>query len=279
MPIHASDPRPIQRFDDVQLSVPAIKEFDPVVVEAPLAIANNEQVLATTMRTPGHDEELAVGWLVSESDMVDRSDLLEVRRVGASQFRQWGVIEEAVDTVVIDLANYCRMPKPRAYLTSSSCGVCSADVLESVPAPSACLHSPGWTLRPDRVHSLIDAMREQQRMFDLTGALHAAALASNTGELIVVREDVGRHNAVDKVIGHAFMAGQFPLTDHILVISGRVSYEIVAKALRACVAGIVAVSGPTTLAVDLARHHGLLLIGFARDQRINVYAGEGLLSS
>jgi FdhD protein len=90
---------------------------------------------------------------------------------------------------------------------------------------------------------------------------------------------VGRHNAVDKVIGHAFMAGQFPLTDHILVISGRVSYEIVAKALRACVAGIVAVSGPTTLAVDLARHHGLLLIGFARDQRINVYAGEGLLSS
>ncbi len=279
MPVHASDPRPIRRFSDVQLATPASAEFDPVVVEAPLAIANSETVLATTMRTPGHDEELAVGWLVSESDIVDPTDLLDVKRVGASQFRQWGVIEEAVDTVVIDLANHCRMPKPRAYLTSSSCGVCSADVLESVPSPSAPLQSPGWTLRPDKVHSLIDAMREQQRMFDLTGALHAAALTSNTGELLVVREDVGRHNAVDKVIGHAFIAQQFPLTDQLLVVSGRVSYEIVAKALRACVAGIVAVSGPTTLAVDLARHHGLLLIGFARDQRINVYAGEGLLQS
>ncbi len=279
MPIHASDPRPIQRFSDVQHAVPATAEFDPVVVEAPLAIANSETVLATTMRTPGHDEELAVGWLVSESDIADASDLLEVKRVGASQFRQWGVIEEAVDTVVIDLQPHCRMPKPRAYLTSSSCGVCSADVLESVPVPSAPLHTSGWAFRPDRVHSLIDAMREQQRMFDLTGALHAAALASVSGELLVVREDVGRHNAVDKVIGHAFMKSQFPLTDHILVVSGRVSYEIVAKALRACVAGIVAVSGPTTLAVDLARHHGMLLIGFARDQRINVYAGEGLLQS
>ena len=110
-------------------------------------------------------------------------------------------------------------------------------------------------------------------MFELTGSLHAAAIVSPGGILQVVREDVGRHNAVDKVIGSAFLSEDYPLTDHTLVVSGRVSYEIVAKALRACLAAIVAVSGPTTLAVDLARAHGLVLVGFTRDDRLNVYAG------
>jgi FdhD protein len=116
-------------------------------------------------------------------------------------------------------------------------------------------------------------MREEQKMFELTGSLHAAAIIAPGGSLQVVREDVGRHNAVDKVIGSAFLSEEYPLTDHVLVVSGRVSYEIVAKALRACMAGIVAVSGPTTLAVDLARAHGLVLVGFAREDRLNVYAG------
>ena len=116
-------------------------------------------------------------------------------------------------------------------------------------------------------------MRDEQKMFELTGSLHAAAIISPEGNLQVVREDVGRHNAVDKVIGSAFLNEEYPLTDHTLVVSGRVSYEIVAKALRACMAGIVAVSGPTTLAVDLARAHGLVLVGFTRGDRLNVYAG------
>ena len=110
-------------------------------------------------------------------------------------------------------------------------------------------------------------------MFELTGSLHAAAIIAPGGSLRVVREDVGRHNAVDKVIVGAFLREEYPLTDHVLVVSGRVSYEIVAKALRACMAGIVAVSGPTTLAVDLARAYGLVLVGFTREDRLNVYAG------
>ena len=117
-------------------------------------------------------------------------------------------------------------------------------------------------------------LRPLQRVFQLTGALHGAALLDAQGEVLAMAEDVGRHNAVDKVFGNAFLEGNFPLTDHVLVVSGRVSYEIVAKALSACVAGIVAVSGPTTLAVDLARAHGMLLIGFTRDERLNVYSGK-----
>jgi FdhD protein len=122
-------------------------------------------------------------------------------------------------------------------------------------------------------------MRTRQKMFDLTGSLHAAALVEPNGNVLHVREDVGRHNAVDKVIGRAFMDGLVPLTDYVLVVSGRVSYEIVAKAISACVGAIVAVSGPTTLAVDTARRHDLLLVGFARDDRMNIYSGGHWVNS
>ncbi len=128
-------------------------------------------------------------------------------------------------------------------------------------------------MQPQQALDLIGQMRSRQRMFDLTGALHAAALVGPEFEVLHVREDVGRHNAVDKVIGRALMDNRLPLTDHVLVVSGRVSYEIVTKALSACIGAIVAVSGPTTLAVDVARRHGLVLIGFAREDRMNVYVG------
>ncbi|MDA8679018.1 formate dehydrogenase accessory sulfurtransferase FdhD [Luminiphilus sp.] len=251
--------------------------FDPVVVEAPLSVMVNGEAVATTMRTPGHDEELAVGWLASETDLTARSDLLAVERMGAAA--AGAVDATAVDTVSLSLIETVVSPRPRAYLTSSSCGICSAEVIETTPAPRAPLHTQGWQLTPQQAHQLVAAMRTEQKMFDLTGALHAAALVSPSKAVVVVREDVGRHNAVDKVIGSAFLAGQYPLTDHLLVVSGRVSYEIVAKALRACVAGIVAVSGPTTLAVDLARAHGLVLLGFTRDDRLNVYAGGDCVAS
>ena len=272
MVLHATDQRPVRRVSAVTAAGAQSEEaFDPVVVEAPLSVMVNGEAVATTMRTPGHDEELAVGWLASETDLTARSDLLAVVRMGAAA--AGAVDATAVDTVSLSLIETVVTPRPRAYLTSSSCGICSAEVIETTPAPRAPLHTQGWQLTPQQAHQLVAAMRTEQKMFDLTGALHAAALVSPSKAVVVVREDVGRHNAVDKVIGSAFLAGQYPLTDHLLVVSGRVSYEIVAKALRACVAGIVAVSGPTTLAVDLARAHGLVLLGFTRDDRLNVYAG------
>ena len=273
MTSHATDPRPVRRVSAVTASGASSQEdFDPVVVEAPLSIAVGGEVLATTMRTPGHDEDLAVGWLAGETDLLSRADVLSIEREGAAASRAQG-IEEAVDTVRLGLASAVETPRPRAYLTSSSCGICSAEVIEATPKPRVPLHTKDWQLTPQAAHEWVAAMRSEQKMFELTGSLHAAAVVSPGGILQVVREDVGRHNAVDKVIGSAFLAGDYPLTDHTLVVSGRVSYEIVAKALRACMAGIVAVSGPTTLAVDLARAHGLVLVGFTRDDRLNVYAG------
>ncbi len=253
-------------------------DFDPVVVEAPLSIAVAGEVLATTMRTPGHDEDLAVGWLASETDLLARTDVISIKREGAAASRSQG-IEESVDTVHLDVTAFVDIPRPRAYLTSSSCGICSAEVIEATPKPKVPLQSEGWQLTPQQAHQWVAAMREEQKMFELTGSLHAAAIIAPGGSLQVVREDVGRHNAVDKVIGSAFLGEEYPLTDHVLVVSGRVSYEIVAKALRACMAGIIAVSGPTTLAVDLARAHGLVLVGFTREDRLNVYAGGDRVAS
>ena len=277
MPEHSTDPRPMLRVNDVtETSTRSVDQFDRVVVEAPLAISVDQNTLLTTMRTPGHDEELAVGWLLSEAEIKAPTDIISVERVGASDLRHWGVEgESAVDTVLAQLGADVVPPRPRAYLTSSSCGVCSSDVLATTPKPAVALHSEDWVITPQVAHVLIKQMRCEQKMFDLTGSLHAAALADPNNKLLVVREDVGRHNAVDKVLGNAFLDGNFPLTDHILVVSGRVSYEIVTKALSASVAAIVAVSGPTTLAVDLARAHGLVLIGFTRDDRLNVYSGKG----
>ena len=273
MTSHATDPRPVRRVSAVTASGAISQEdFDPVVVEAPLSIAVGGEILATTMRTPGHDEDLAVGWLASETDLSARTDVMSITREGAAASRSLG-IEEAVDTVQLEVEASVEVPRARAYLTSSSCGICSAEVIEATPKPRVALQSEGWRLTPQDAHAWVDAMRAEQKMFELTGSLHAAAIVSPDGILQVVREDVGRHNAVDKVIGSAFLSEDYPLTDHTLVVSGRVSYEIVAKALRACLAGIVAVSGPTTLAVDLARAHGLVLVGFTRDDRLNVYAG------
>jgi FdhD protein len=243
---------------------------DNVAVESPLTILLDDVVLATTMRTPGHDLELVAGWLVNESGVRSSAGIASM---GAFATRQ----QDEVDTVRVSLAPGVEPPRPRAFATTSACGVCSADILAGVRPPDGPLHSADWRLPADTVLNLIDRMRDGQRMFDLTGALHAAALVAPDRSLLWVREDVGRHNAVDKAVGKALFADLLPLTDHLLVVSGRVSYEIVHKALTAGVAGIIAVSGPTSLAVDLAREHGLVLIGFAREGRMNVYARDELI--
>jgi len=212
MPAHATDARPMLRVNDVTATTAcSIDQFDRVVVEAPLAITVDQQTLLTTMRTPGHDEELAVGWLLSEAEITSPTDIISVERVGASELRGWGVEgESAVDTVLAELGVGVVPPRPRAYLTSSSCGVCSSDVLATTPRPTVALHSADWVITPQVAHALIHNMRSEQKMFDLTGSLHAAALAGPDNKILVVREDVGRHNAVDKCWETRFLTVTFP---------------------------------------------------------------------
>lgn len=247
---------------------------DAIAVESPLTIVLDGEVLVTTMRTPGHDLELAAGWLVNESGVRRSDDIIGMGAFAtAAREDDEPDEEQVIDTVRLRLQAGVDPPRPRAFVTTSACGVCSADVLAAFAGPTAPLHTDGWRLPAARVHTLLEQMRAEQRMFDQTGSLHAAGLADPSLECLWVREDVGRHNAVDKVIGKALFDDRLPLTDHVLVVSGRVSYEIVHKALTASLAGIIAVSGPTSLAVDLAREHDLILIGFARDDRMNVYSG------
>jgi FdhD protein len=240
---------------------------DELAVEAPLILTMDGAAIATLMRTPGHDLELAAGWLVVESGVRRAEDVARLRECR----------DDDTDRVHITLRPDVRPPRPRAFVTTAACGVCSADVLDLALLREADPHRDGWTVPPGVLSALPVAMRKRQRCFPRTGAVHAAALARADGTVLAVREDVGRHNAVDKIIGRALFDEMLPVTDHLLVVSGRVSFEIVQKAVAAGVAGIVAVSAPSSLAVDLAREYGLLLVGMVRGGRLNVYAGEGLV--
>ena len=261
---YTTDRRPVDRITGDERSHRA----DDVAVESPLALVLDDVVLATIMRTPGNDLDLAAGWLVAETDVRAAADIVAMGAFSADP----GSHGET-DTVRIALAEHVSPPHPRSMVTSSSCGVCSSRVINDVPAPVAPLHTPDWSITFEQVLHAPLEMREHQRGFDRTGGLHAASIIRPSGEHLVTREDVGRHNAVDKVIGYSLMNHSVPLTDHLLVVSGRISFEIVQKALAGNVAGIIAVSAPSTLAIDLAKKHGLMLVGLVRDGRLNVYSG------
>ena len=253
----------------------AQSHVDRLAVEAPLTLVLDGEVLVTTMRTPGSDTELVCGWLINESDVFQQGDIATIQEFAgrSSESDSESKDMEDIDTVLVTLAPGINGPRPKAFMTTSACGVCSSDILAAFAGPKADLAHENWTLNAIQCETMIEAMREHQKLFDKTGSLHAAALFTETGQVLFVREDVGRHNAVDKVVGKAYLEGNFPMTNHILTVSGRVSYEIVHKALTASVAAIVAVSGPTTLAVDLAKEHGLVLIGFTREGTFNIYSG------
>jgi FdhD protein len=247
--------------DDGDVSRP-----DDLAVEDPLTLFLNGEALAVLMRTPGHDLELAAGWLVVESDVVRADDIALLR----------GCHLDGHSRVDITLQDGITPPRPRAFVTSAACGVCSADAVDLAPLRRTPPHSPGWRVDGTTIAVLPVRMRKRQRNFARTGAVHAAAIANSLGDLLVVREDVGRHNAVDKVVGWSLLEGRLPLTDHLLVVSGRVSFEIVQKTVAAGLAGVIAVSAPTSLAVDLARQYDLLLAALVRDGRVNLYAGHQL---
>jgi FdhD protein len=227
---------------------------DEVAIEEPLEIRVDGAPLAVTMRTPGHDDELALGFLYGEG-------LIEGPRVV-------GLTEDfAVNTVEVT-GPLTRDPSARSFYTTSSCGVCGKGALEEVAVHAPVLPA-GLTIDRALLAGLPDRLR--QPGFERTGGLHATGRFTPAGELLCVREDVGRHNAMDKVIGRALLDGLLPLHDHVLCVSGRLSFELVQKA---CVAGapvLVGVGAPTSLAVRLAEDRGLTLAGFARGGRVNVY--------
>jgi FdhD protein len=281
MPVMTSRRR-IVRVSRSGVASEAHSRGDDLTVEAPLNLVVDGEVIATLMRTPGHDLELAAGWLVVESGVRSPADLIGLRQCRTTDdlpVRAEGDGHgRGVDQVHLGLASGVQAPRPRSWITGTSCGVCSADVLDLAPLRWAPPRSAGWTVPAGVLLALPDQVRREQRTFQRTGSLHAAALATGIGDLLVVREDVGRHNAVDKVTGWALFNGALPATDRLLVVSGRVSFEIVQKAVAASVAGIVAVSAPSDLAVDLARDAGLVLAGMVRDGRMNLYAGDERVS-
>jgi len=268
--------RPVVRIDGERRST----RPDTLAAEEPLEIRVGGTPLSVTMRTPGNDFDLVAGFLVSEGVTAATSELLAMRYCA-------GATVDGENTYnVIDATLAAGVAPPAASLarnfyTTSSCGVCGKATIDAVRSVSQ------WPVADDPVRispsvlmGLPEALRAAQAVFDKTGGLHAAGLfASGGGELLCVREDVGRHNAVDKVIGWAAREGRLPLRGCVLMVSGRASFELAQKALMAGIPVLVAVSAPSTLAADLADEAGMTLVGFLRGSTMNVYAGAERVTS
>jgi FdhD protein len=251
---------------------------DTLTVEEPLELRVNGTPLTVTMRTPGHDIELVHGFLMAEGLIRSVEDIALARYCeGAVVSGESGFDENTYNVIDVTLAAGVAAPDAsatRAFFTNSSCGVCGKASIEQLRAQSAFdVRSDPVELAAKVVVELPDALRREQRSFDKTGGLHAAGLATADGELLVVREDVGRHNAVDKVVGWALQNGRVPAAGCVLVVSGRASFELVQKAIMAGIPALAAVSAPSSLAVECADDAGMTLLGFVRDARLNVYAG------
>jgi FdhD protein len=253
---------------------PSRTDQDLVAVEAPLTVelrhagADQRRSLGVFMRTPGDDRDLVLGLLFTEGLIRSTADVVRVTLLAAGEGPETADVELAagIDLSAID---------GRVVAATSACGLCGRLAIDSLDALAGRVRpDAGFFLRPAVVSALPDALRRRQRVFAETGGLHAAGLCTAEGELLVLREDVGRHNAVDKVVGASLDAGQLPAVGRVLAVSGRVAYEIVQKAAMAGVAAIVAVGAPSSLAIDAARAARMTLVGFARDGRFNVYAGE-----
>jgi FdhD protein len=251
---------------------------DLLAVEEPLEIRlgctidgrREHRTISVTMRTPGHDRELAVGFLFTEGIVKSATEVEGVREIDDNVVRV-----DLKSDVTVDVERLTRH-----FYTTSSCGVCGKASIEAVRvSPKSRPTSGGPTLDFDIVRQLPEALRSVQIGFDRTGGLHASALFDSAGHLHAIREDVGRHNALDKLIGAELLAGRTPLGESILLVSGRASFELVQKAAVAGIPVLVAVGAPSSLAVELAREHGMTLIGFVRRERFNVYADVGRIGS
>jgi FdhD protein len=256
----------------------SVRRPDTLVVEEPLEIRVAGKPLSVTMRTPGDDFDLVTGFLTTEGVTEAADDIRAIRYCAGATVDG----ENTYNVVDVDLAAGVAPPDAsveRNFYTTSSCGVCGKASIDAIRTQTRWpVSGDDCTVSPAVLSSLPDSLREAQRVFDRTGGLHAAGLFTVAGELQVLREDVGRHNAVDKVVGWAVREGLLPLRGHVLMVSGRVSFELTQKALMAGIPVLAAVSAPSSLAVDLAADVGMTVVGFLRGDTMNVYSGEERIS-
>jgi len=256
---------------EVKPDLLAIEE--PLEIRIGFGLANDRQQksISVTMRTPGHDFELAVGFLFTEG-IIHSFDQIESIKYCEDAGKQ----DEKENVVRVELKPDVQLDfekLQRHFYTSSSCGVCGKTSIDSVKVNCTSIQGD-LKVSPEIIHTLPDALRKAQAVFEYTGGLHASALFDTKGNLIILREDVGRHNALDKVIGAMLFKKETPLSDYILLVSGRASFELVQKAAVAGISVLAAVGAPSSLAVQLARETGITLLGFVRDKRFNIYCGD-----
>lgn len=253
--------------------------LDDLAVEEPLEIRLTEpqRTVAITMRTPGADFELAAGFLYNEGVIQQREDIYRLSYCvdpGVDGEQRYNIVNVALrQGSVPDLQSL-----ERHFYTTSACGVCGKASLEALNLRQCPAIPPGPQVDPAVICRLPDRLRQAQGLFKATGGLHAAALFDTHGELVMLQEDVGRHNALDKLIGSALLTGQLPFHNQIVLVSGRASFELLQKSLMAGVSIVCAVSAPSSLAVDLARTFGMTLVGFIRGDRFNIYSGKERIS-
>ena len=253
---------------------------DVLAVEEPLEIRIglrengklSHKPISITMRTPGDDLELAAGFLFTEGIVTSREQIANIRHCGLP-----GKDKNIQNTVLVELNQGIDVDMKRLerhFYTSSSCGVCGKSSIEALHTGAKKIENCNITrIDPDFIHKMPEALLARQKTFEKTGGLHASVIFDTNGDIDTVREDVGRHNALDKVIGAKFLAGEMPLNDKVLMVSGRASFELVQKALMAGIPILAAVGAPSSLAVELAKEFGMTLIGFVRDDRFNIYTG------
>jgi FdhD protein len=244
---------------------------DELAAEEPLEIRLNGEPLTVIMRTPGHDADLVRGFLFGEGIIRAAAEMIGFQVIPNGEHPQ---LENIVDVTLAPGAPGRDSRWQRNFFAASSCGLCGVSSIEAVHRQAAPLADDGLRVDQEVIFGLDASLRSAQDVFARTGGIHAAGLFTVEGDPVVVREDVGRHNAVDKVVGHALGRGLFPLARNILMVSGRTSFEIVQKALQARIPMIVAVSAPSSLARELAQASNLTLIGFLRGRSLNVYAGR-----
>lgn len=270
---------PVENISIQRISAGSIADTnDKVAVEEPLEIQLEYSTstgrmlknIAVTMRTPGHDAELAAGFLFTEGVIKNAAHIASIRQSAGDENRVTVILQENIIPILTNTA--------RNFYSTSSCGICGKASIDAIQIVSQYNSADAICIPASLLYPLQDVLKKQQKVFEDTGGIHASALFELDGDFMMMREDVGRHNALDKLIGAALLNKQLPLNNCILLLSGRASFELVQKAVMAGIKIVAAVGAPSSLAVDMAKESGVTLIGFLKESRFNIYSGKGRIS-